>query len=324
MDIEFHYYITYILARESGFSDNESYIVAYSSQYVDDNCYYYYVNFNDGSHYINEVSQTMDITKPSAKREKIYPIFHFTPGDPESPGAGRKDGRKHLFNTTPDSENVRKLFFNALGTNDLYRIGIATHVYADTWAHQNFLGMKNNFNGIPEWGIIPNIGHADARHEPDKVDNRWKDSRLIEENEVIDNNERFLEAARCIFLAYSKYRNPAITDVQISQKWEKLKTKLIKAMEETYLLGSDDRARINAYDSVGSQIPEYDPNAWRYEAVEKFYLEEDIFDRYWAKAEFDTSRWYGFQKAVEGHYILALQVLKPVYDAAGLVIRMDT
>jgi hypothetical protein len=37
MDIEFHYHMTYIIARRAGFSPNDSYVIAYSSQYTDDN-----------------------------------------------------------------------------------------------------------------------------------------------------------------------------------------------------------------------------------------------------------------------------------------------
>jgi hypothetical protein len=57
----------------------------------------------------------------------------------------------------------------ALETNNLYQIGVATHSYVDTWAHQNFIGYYNEFNSMA--GVLekmaPNIGHADASHNPD-------------------------------------------------------------------------------------------------------------------------------------------------------------
>ena len=37
MDIEFHYWITGIVALKAGFNDKEANIIAYSSQHVDDN-----------------------------------------------------------------------------------------------------------------------------------------------------------------------------------------------------------------------------------------------------------------------------------------------
>ena len=44
MDIEFHYYITFILCRQAGYSGDDAYKIAYSSQYTDDNTHHYYVN----------------------------------------------------------------------------------------------------------------------------------------------------------------------------------------------------------------------------------------------------------------------------------------
>lgn len=37
MQKDFHYDIVYALAREAGYKDDEAYIIAHSSQYVDDN-----------------------------------------------------------------------------------------------------------------------------------------------------------------------------------------------------------------------------------------------------------------------------------------------
>ncbi len=37
MNIEFHYYITKYLALSAGFEEDEAEIIAYSSQFVDDN-----------------------------------------------------------------------------------------------------------------------------------------------------------------------------------------------------------------------------------------------------------------------------------------------
>ena len=62
MDIEFHYYITFILSRKAGYSADDAYTIAYSSQYTDDNKKHYYVNYPDGHHFLNEISQTIQGT----------------------------------------------------------------------------------------------------------------------------------------------------------------------------------------------------------------------------------------------------------------------
>ena len=37
MDIEFHYYMTFLIAGKAGFGKDDTATIAYSSQYVDDN-----------------------------------------------------------------------------------------------------------------------------------------------------------------------------------------------------------------------------------------------------------------------------------------------
>lgn len=320
MDIEYHYYITYILARKAGMTKGDAFTIAYSSQYTDDNTHHYYINFKSGDSYLSEVSQTLDVTKPSAKRQKIYPLFHFIPGDPTSDAAKRKDGKTHILNTTPDSTNAKYFFKKAIESDNLFRIGIAAHAYADSWAHQNFVGMKHDFNAMPSWELVPNIGHADARHEPDKVHNRWKDLRLVQENELIDNDERMLAASEKIFSAFCSYHDPDIQLPLISQRWDKLRGQIQNAMDESYWLGADDRARVKAYGNICKDIPEYGENEWRYGAVEKRPLETDLFDRYWGKRNFYNSPWYKFQEAVKEHRDLGLKRLKPLYKRAGLQI----
>ncbi|MBW1766339.1 MAG: hypothetical protein JRJ65_04715 [Deltaproteobacteria bacterium] len=328
MDIEFHYYITFILARKAGFNANQSYKIAYSSQYTDNNNFRYFINFDDGSHYLNEISQTLDITKPSQKRQKIYPLFHFIPGGVESSNKNQFKGKSyHDFTTIPDSPNAQKLFDAALKSKNLYQTGIAAHAYADTWAHQNFLGYKHKFNGKKGFEkIIPNIGHADFMHEPDKVHNKWKDERLKKRYNEIDNDQRFLEAAKAIYIRFWKHNHAKADDKKAEDKYNRigLENDLRKAMDETYFWGSDDKARIKAYKEICEELDQnnykYDPKAWRYKAVEKKDFETDLFDRYWAKTNFKRSYWYKFQEAVKWYRGEAIKVLKPLYKKVGLPI----
>jgi Family of unknown function (DUF6765) len=319
MDIEFHCYITYVLARKGGFTEEESAVIACSSQYTDDNTQQYCINFERENQYLSIASQTMDITKPDEKRKFIYPVFHFFPGDSDSPTAERQDGLMHPFNTTPDSRNVRQMFTDALESRNPYRIGIATHVYADSWAHQNFCGCKHDFNAMqsPKGALMPNIGHADAGHDPDKVCHVWEDSRLIPEHCAIDNNQRFLEAAKNIYIAFRKTNDPLIGEQELSTGWDELKGLLSDAMSKTALMGdlfdARRKARIEAYRQICPDIPEYDKDAWRHSAVEKDPHEMDYFDRYWGRSDFWGSHWYLFQEAAKKHHDVSMKILEPLY-----------
>ena len=326
MDIEFHYYITFVLCRKAGYSADDAHKIAYSSQYTDDNKKHYYVNYPDGHHFLNEISQTMDITKPSQKRQKIYPLFHFIPGGKEAEDTSCFDcDGETCFVTIANSENANVLLKDALESQDLYRIGIAIHAFADTWSHQNFLGMKHDANGRNRVEIIPNIGHADFFHEPDKIHNEWKDPRLEDDAEIVNNDDRFIEAARQIFTHLYRSNNTGSDDPAAAAKFVELdlEKQLRNAMNESYWIGWDSKARIAAYQEIceelGSEKYEYDSKQWRHAAVEKKEDEHDHFDKYWAKDNFVESEWYKFQMAVIAHRDDALDKLRPLYEQVGLV-----
>ena len=89
MDKEFHYHITGIIARRAGFSVEEARTIAHASQLVDDNDTLCSIHDEDsGTEYEVYISQTMDILKPKRELMRIYPIFHFLPGDPLAPPLG--------------------------------------------------------------------------------------------------------------------------------------------------------------------------------------------------------------------------------------------
>ncbi len=329
MDIDFHYYITFILCRKAGFGSDDAYKIAYSSQYTDDNIYHYHVNFKEGNSYINQITQTMDITKPSEKRKTIYPLFHFIPcGEEAEEACCFECGDKNCFVTTPKSQNAQDLLDAALKSKDPYRIGIAVHAFADTWAHQNFLGYKDRLNaqrGLPA-KFIPNIGHADFFHEPDKIHNRWFDGRLSKKLREIDNDERFLEAAKEIFLRFYRFNNTGSSEHQAIGAYAQLRVEedLRDAMDETYLWGPSEKSRRKVFQRICPELKlrdfSYDSKQWRHAAVEKRELEADIFDRYWAKDGFLDSDWYKFQKAVEEHKLTALVKFRPFFERAGFAV----
>ncbi len=114
MDIEFHYHITYILARKGGYSEEDASTIAYACQYTDDNNDKYEVILEDGSVYGNYISQTLNILRPKNKLVRIYTCFHFFPGEYWSDDAQRADCSLHLFNTTSDSPDAQTMFRTAL------------------------------------------------------------------------------------------------------------------------------------------------------------------------------------------------------------------
>lgn len=322
MDIEFHYYMTYLIANKAGFSADDAHVIAHSSQYVDDNEIIFEINKDKASAYRNYISQTMNILKPKMKLMRIYPIFHFIPGDPMSPTAWRKDGKMHWLNTTPNSDNANKIIDAAISDGDLYRIGISSHGFADTWAHQNFVGYYDDFNAMadPLAKVLPNIGHADAEHNPDWPALVWKDGRLIHER--VDNRERFLDAAAHLLEKYMKLIDPKVPKAEIAKRQGELRADLDKAIggrDQTNAYREERIARyieLSATAAYGDrELVRYDNDHWFDDVVNedvrglrdrsdsKFARYDPFTDVYTWKddREYRNSHWYRFQESVKRH-----------------------
>jgi hypothetical protein len=330
MDIEFHYYMTFLIAAKAGFGQDDAYAIAYSSQY-DDNDLVFEINKDKAQYYRNYISQTMNILKPKSKLFRIYPLFHFIPGDPLSPSAFRRDGSLHWLNTTPDSRNAGLLIDAAIKSEDLYRIGITTHSYVDTWAHQNFIGYYNEFNsmsGVLE-KLAPNIGHADARHNPDWPALVWRDKRLLGTNARVDNKGRFLDAAAKLFEKFRRFTSKTGSRKVLNADRNKLIKGLDEAIGEVDQNNEKAKARIEKYkafsqDEIGYELPEYDEYDWFEEAInekirglrdrsDQFLTRYDPFtDVYtWKKPrKYKETNWYKFQEAVKNHQNTAWEILE--------------
>jgi hypothetical protein len=322
MDTEFHYYMTGIIAHASGFSKDDAKTIATASEYTDENDEILKVqDRHNGNVYENYISQTMDILKPKQRLMRIYPVFHFIPGEPDADTARRRDGKMHLLNTTPDSEIANYLIDEAIkvtGETRLYRIGIATHAYADTWAHQNFVGWFDYFNNVG-LNFKPDIGHADAEHHPDWPSHRWEDERLVEG--TVHNTIRLLGAAKKL---YEKYR-AAMQNTAPVAEWSALEKKLVDAMGSLFSgsINWFQHKRMDAYWQVAPWIGEFDEAEWRDAAIEKDFLGSFVSGCYTWREDVapEETNWYRFQEAVKEHQQLAMDRIEPLFRRMGVDLK---
>ena len=299
MNIDFHYHATYLIAVKAGYLPAEAAIIATSSQMVDDNVNEYRLNEGSDVEYHNYISQTIDILKPKKKLLRIYPLFHFIPGDCYSESSRRKDGKLHLLNTTPNNSNALTLLRQAKSTNCLYKLGIACHVYADTWAHANFVGYYEAFNSMSGMleAVTPDIGHADAKTIPDEIGAVWKDPRLM--NEERDNNNLFLEASQYMFY-------------ELGGKEEDLSELLFHLNAAFNVQEIDDRIRYMKQLSTmpgykGVKMPEYSDKLWFCRAtVSRGWF----FHSYERGESFEDSDWFKFQESIKWFQNSAWDLLK--------------
>ena len=324
MNIEFHYYITKYLAIEAGFDRDEAEIIAYSSQFVDDNSIQYKIETPNGSIYENYISQTINITKPVKKLMRIYLLFHFLPGDPTSSKVRRRDGKMHILITTSASNHAQEIFFETTKYENLYTLGIASHMLADTIAHQNFVGTFDEINAMKGvWETLsPNIGHADAGYKPDIPNLIWRDPRLIEENATINNPERVIQAARII---YSNYLMITSNPTNWPEVKENISDIIKLTIDETHLSSykTQRKQRIKKYNELllnTSSDDVYDPSSWFKKAVkedikfldDKKFKFDPIKDKLTFKKDYQKTDWFQFQEAVKTYQRTATSKLEPI------------
>jgi hypothetical protein len=338
MDIEFHYYMTYLIAVRAGFTPPDAVIVAQSAQEVDDNHIRIKVSTGTPEAYESVMSQTMDILRPHHNR-RIYPIFHFIPGEPDLPSAKRRDGLTSAWVTTPNSPLTNEMLDTALRSGDLYRIGASAHSYVDTWAHQNFLGKDDAYNEMPDETLteriegtltLMRIGHALAGHLPDIPGLIWTDGRLV--GPTIDNTVRFMDAADQLFRKLALFKTPNITEPELASVSASLLSDLRADIGPSSQSSPPlDPVRIAHYAKRalsapygGTPIPEYQEGKWADAAfIEQrsdlgpriaIYLQENagiagdalafgtaLACNWKNPVTREQTDWYKFQEAVKAH-----------------------
>ena len=243
MEIDFHHGTTYVLSRMAGFTQDQAYIIAYSSQYVDDAGTYlasgalkaldWHAIFFDTYEIYEYIDSSHDVYDLQNVKEldqhKVWIPFHFLPG-----GIGNTFLNRVRCTMARDIEGewqsvVARDIVNEVVNNagalpcGLQRLGITMHVLADTFAHQGFGGIKckdvNNVSGIEitspagfnvprgTYQKAPPIGHARAEHLPDYPFLCWSYTDA-QGNRIIRNNpEDFSIAAALMLDTLQQYRN---------------------------------------------------------------------------------------------------------------------
>ena len=210
MNIEFHYYALQYLSRCAGFSADDASTIAVSSQLVDE-CVAPWEIRGEARPAYTQTTQNYVFWDESVAKN-IYRPFHFIPGNSSLAGQKRVDGKAGRFAVTEDSPLAREILLAALKTRNVFRIGIALHAYADTWAHQNFSGDSEVQNALETSSPFPAVGHLHALKNPDNPRIVWQDSRLREEFRRVRNAERFARAASMIYRFLCTYNRRGFAD----------------------------------------------------------------------------------------------------------------
>ena len=211
----FHYYAMKFLSLRSGFSPPHAHILAYSCQLPDRMLAPITVIMESGQEFIIRPTHHFGFWDKKQEREVWLP-FHFFPSG-ESRQSRRHDTQQNPFIVRPNSAPVRELLIEALKSANLYRIGIALHSYADSWAHQNFVGQNCAINRIDTVSLLPPIGHVHVGSNPDIWSVEWIDPRLIPEYQLCNNQSRFMAAAKKAYQYLATFNRRPFSDWELIQ-----------------------------------------------------------------------------------------------------------
>ena len=146
MQIDFHHTTTYVVARAAGFEHDQAQIIAYASQYVDDATSTGTVRFDNQAVY-NRISSAHKMLDARNTEElanhQVWLAFHFLPGNGGKQAGEDPDGsfiNKIVCrpNSPAAQEMVRGVILEKDRSYGLHRLGVAMHVYVDTWVDQQF------------------------------------------------------------------------------------------------------------------------------------------------------------------------------------------
>jgi hypothetical protein len=149
MNKDFHYYGTYSAAYLSGYTHEESLQIARAAFFVD-LCTKPVLNSVGAPLAAATTMLAMEMADagadPISQQDltRIWSSFHFLPYDLYSTrkGCGKKYMQKYHLICKPNGDLLVETV-NQVKGKDLEAAGVAMHVLADTWAHQNFAGTPS-------------------------------------------------------------------------------------------------------------------------------------------------------------------------------------
>lgn len=345
MQIDFHHAVTYVCSRIAGFNEEDAAIIAYAAQYVDDATSNEPVYFSNKALYRRFASAHPPINTNNLKKVSNHVVwlpFHFLPGN-GGMDAGNNPGGSFIEKIicVPNSPLSHEMLDLVIKEKDrrysLHWLGVAMHVYADTFAHQKFAGVIHKVNDVENvkdiggsgefdgrlkgiWrdfldDAIPPLGHGRADVFPDMPFLVWEYKNGRGEKIVRENPKDFLAAAEAMTKAMQRYRGVAETGLPdadrnaiannlnafIDKDGKKRHGKWVESIKNGDIpsLGNETIAY-----AIGDR-----KGAWKYEALGTSH---DLPVYEW-RDEFLTSNWKLFLDAIQAHRFHLLHDILPKY-----------
>lgn len=355
MQIDMHYSGTFAMAHAAGLQAGHATIIATSSQLIDDNNLTQLHTLASGEavmgvatahHPLNAGERIKGLREDDSRL--VWVPFHFLPGN-----LGNTFEERVV--AVQDSEVAQTMmrYYGSSETIEAHRghclqlIGIASHVYADTFSHYGFSGISSNLNDVkPDTiGIHPDhapnireyllrkadefkerftarmaeavdLGHGSVATFPDRPYLRWwyldHAGRRVDRN----NPGTFLQGCRKLHECFCRFRDLFYRDGRpAARSFEDIRPHVerILALEAPAAERQDAWARALASGLLGPavQIPPYSDTEWMDALKGSNQLSYDPATGY------VRSEGYNFLAAADYH---RNYVLKRLLPAAGLFV----
>ena len=352
MNIDYHYAVIYVVAREAGLDPAAAKTVAHSCQYIDDATTNGLLKFEEGQSYERFASAHVMLDYKNLLNDQdrvVWAPFHFLPG---AQGSTLDD----MAVCRPDSKVAREVVRRAIkgrdAENALHRLGITLHTYVDTWAHQGFSGTVSPHNWVktldgdehpPErwievvegharkWGYsaaaftldaLSRLGHGAALHFPDMPWADWTYTNGHDMKIERHNLPDFMMAAEMACKAVRGFINGEVEYEKLEGLSPNFAATLRAFLADNRSHDEKERyAKIEGFINVGSfarvreQLPPYIAkgiHSWKWQAT-GIDAEGDGFGLPSWSTTFENSDYRRFHDAVKHHRFIVTQEILPSF-----------
>lgn len=164
MQIDMHFYGVYAMARAAGIDSETAGIIAHASQFVDDAMEDEAVVLPDERAMLPTMTSHRPLDYGNAipgDQWKVWVPFHFLPGNESESGTFIEK-----MVCRRESDPARRMLKSALDPRNRdhwpHLIGIAAHVYADTFSHFGFIGLTHPWNKVKGDSIEASGTHSSS------------------------------------------------------------------------------------------------------------------------------------------------------------------
>jgi len=351
MQYDMHYYGTYAMAAAAGIPAQDAEVIANAAQFVDDQDFERWAISKSGEgifgiatahHPIDAGIRVSERAENKDDSRAVWVPFHFLPGNEgksfEEKLIARKDSV--VANAMLDYY-LKPETIAAHQSHALHLVGIAAHVYADTFSHYGFSGISSDRNLIKtdslqpdpshSEGILqhlkeqadkfkaifaaaPKLGHGAVLTYPDRPYLKWSFEYQNGEPSARTNSETFIEACEALHRRFLQFANVYYEKgAQAPISWQSIQDTVSTIIKKEG--AGDERVGfwMNAMSS-GALQGVRPPRQYR---AEEWSDEIKVFESGADGRKFITSNPYKFFTAADYH---RSYVLKRLLPSVGLMV----